>query len=130
GIRGLNRQTTGVLQECPEGPVPDRERQQLVAAELGRNVSQRKVQYERLIVLREVLVVLTIENIVGQSIAVRAGVGVAFGADSKGLLFCKSAHESEAVGKAFGHFNLESVVPGVSERSPVIQDGSELRKWP
>ena len=47
-------------------------------------------------------------------------------------VFCsgEGADECQAMRKSLGRLHLKGVIPGVAERSPVVQDGSELREWP
>ncbi len=69
-----------------------------------------------------------LKAIVRQGVASGAGVGVALGADGQSLLPGEGADEGQAMGQALGAFDLQRVVPGVAQRIPVSENGSELRE--
>src|SRR5581483_3997726 len=85
-IRHLQREAAGVLNESAEVPVAKSGRDDLVVPESRRQVIQRQVEEERLIVSRDVLVLIPIEDIVHYRITGRSWIGLAdLGADRLGL---------------------------------------------
>src|SRR5439155_9380724 len=105
-------------------------RQQLVRSDFGCRVAQRNVEREWLVVNGYVLVLISVEHIIHDSIACGTGVGLGnLGSDCQRFRPGKCTERRKTMRKTFGRFHLQRVVPGSAHRVPINRDVAELREW-